>query len=166
VTEAQQAETIRFAYVARTRLKVGNTWREPGDEVPEARDWPPHILQAYLGAGQIEIPLPKREEPVATYAPAHYDELKPTPPPLVGQQSPDAGVPEGTGGADLIEVDCTNCRGGGSGSESLNYVPSTAVWFQCWFCGQQQRVSDALRYPPQSWDEWQRAGFRPATGRR
>lgn len=39
-------------YIAGRRLKVNGTWREPGDEVPEAATW--STLSAYLGSGALK----------------------------------------------------------------------------------------------------------------
>ena len=46
---AQRTEPARFTYIARRRLKVGDGWREVGEEVPEASTWPNR--QAYLDQG-------------------------------------------------------------------------------------------------------------------
>jgi hypothetical protein len=164
LTEETQPEvstetTVRYVYVARTRLKIGNRYREPGERVPEAASWP--NLAVYLDSGQLDqVPIVgadeqshavHREDRINTLAPENYDELKPTPPPVVGQRYPAPGC---------IEVVCGNCRGH-SPEDSINYVPEDKASFQCWQCGQQQRVVDALTYPPQSYADVLRAGVRP-----
>ena len=58
--------TVR--YLAGKRLKVGDSWREVGDEVPEAASWP--TLQAYINMGHVVV------ETLA--APSTMDALPPT----------------------------------------------------------------------------------------
>ena len=145
-----------WEYVVRQRLKVGaDQWLEPGEITTLPNTWHPSALRAHLNTGAIEkgrlLPdVDYDEQRPATYAPEGYDELVPTPDPVVGSRFP---------AADATVVDCTNCRGDDSG-DSTNYVPESAASFQCWHCGQQQTVAAALSYPPQSFEEWQRAGFR------
>ena len=58
-------------YIAMKRLLIGDAWREPGDEVPEAADWP--TLRSYLQGEHIKevpavvapTPAPVNAEPVA-----------------------------------------------------------------------------------------------------
>jgi hypothetical protein len=46
-----------YQYVALSRLKVGDGYREPGEPVPEASMWP--NLRHYISTGQVEeIPVP------------------------------------------------------------------------------------------------------------
>ena len=40
-------------YVARKRLKVGDEWREPGEEIPEAAGW--RNLHSYLSSGAVTL---------------------------------------------------------------------------------------------------------------
>jgi hypothetical protein len=155
-TDEQQTQPqVELAYVARTRLKVGDSYRQPGELVPEATDWP--NLQLHVDNGQLEeVPMingqvPQRQErPAQTFAPADYDQRTPTPAPPIGQRHPAPGHQE---------LSCVNCRV--TAGETLNYVPQDAARFECWLCQQQQSVHDALGYPPQSWDDVQRAGFKP-----
>ncbi len=125
---------IRFIYVARTRLLVGDTYREPGELVPEAADW--LNLRTYLELGQVEqIPHPdgveRPERRTLTFAPENYDQRKPTPGPVVGERFPAPGH---------VEIACSNCRSAAS-DDGLNYVPQGQSVFQCWHCGQQQTES-------------------------
>jgi hypothetical protein len=155
----QQTQPARFTWIARRRLKVGDGWREVGDEVPEAETWPNR--QAYLNEGHIEeVPvidgqLPRRQEHAAqTLAPEDYDTRTPTPGPVVGSRHPEPRH---------LELSCVNCRV--NASQTLNYVPedtarAQGARFECWLCQQQQLVIDAMQYPPQSFEDWQRAGFR------
>jgi hypothetical protein len=170
-TDEQQTQPVRYAYVARTRLKVGDGWREPGQEVPEAAEWP--TLHAYLDLGQIEqVPvvgdqlpqLPQR--PIDTFAPEGYDEVDQAGLRRLQEEQEYEqrtgklpGEAERHPGPGRIEVSCTNCRGGGD--ESLNYVEEGQTSFNCWRCRDRQSVAEALTYPPQSWDDVLRAGFRP-----
>jgi hypothetical protein len=39
-------------YIARRQLKVGDSYRQPGDPIPEAATWP--NLRAYLEEGHVE----------------------------------------------------------------------------------------------------------------
>jgi hypothetical protein len=56
-------------YIAEVRIRTGtDTFREVGEEVPEAQGWAPHVLQPYLNLGRIsraeppvEPPKPKRK---------------------------------------------------------------------------------------------------------
>jgi hypothetical protein len=42
-----------LTYVALRRLKVGASWRNPGDAVPEAAGW--RNLHNYLSSGQLKV---------------------------------------------------------------------------------------------------------------
>jgi hypothetical protein len=156
LTETTQ-QPVRYRYVVRQQLKVGSEYRQPGQEINEAADWPPQVLRAYLSAGQIEeivvtdgSGVERKPQGAPTFAPADYDRRVPVPGPVVGDRHPAEGY---------TVVDCTNCRDGQS-MDSINHVPPGHTTFQCWHCGQQQTVAEALRYPPQSYDEWKRTGFR------
>ncbi len=144
-----------WEYVVKQRLKIGqDEWLEAGEITLLPNTWHPSALRAHLNIGAIEkarlLPDVSYEEPApASYAPEGYDELTPTPGPVVGERSPSAGH---------RELSCTNCRS--AAAQTLNYVPQDAARFECWLCHQQQSVQDALNYPSQGWDDWQRAGFR------
>ena len=103
----------------------------------------------------IDGQLPRRQEQGAnTFAPEDYDTRTPTPGPVVGSRHPAPGH---------LELSCVNCRV--SASQTLNYVPEEVAHrqgarFECWLCHQNQLVIDAMQYPVQSWEDWQRAGFR------
>ncbi len=118
---------LRYAYVARTRLKVGDTYREPGDQVPEAASWP--NLHAYLDLDQIEeVPVlgdqvPHRQErAITTLAPEGYDEMDQARLRRLQEEREHEqrtgklpGTAERHPGPGLIELDCRNCR-------TLNYL--------------------------------------------
>jgi len=55
---------VTKTYVAGKRLKVGGGWREPGQPVPEAANWP--TLNALLSSGGIVEGYADVEEPVDT----------------------------------------------------------------------------------------------------
>lgn len=42
-----------MTYVALKKLKVGDGYRYPGDEIPEAKDW--NNLQAYIAQGSVAV---------------------------------------------------------------------------------------------------------------
>ena len=90
-------------YVARRRLKIGDEWREPGEEVPEAATW--RNLHSYLSSGAVtlvqtdtvqsfaakqRIPnddqLDWAQEPIPKSARTHHDQL-------AGHGEPNVGTP-------------------------------------------------------------------------
>lgn len=52
MSDTQTERPVRMKYYALKRLKVGNGYREPGDEVPEAAGW--RNIQAYLNKFMIQ----------------------------------------------------------------------------------------------------------------
>jgi hypothetical protein len=162
---------VRYRYLARQQLKVGNGYRQPGEEIPEAADWPPQVRKAYLNTGQIEeiqttdgTGVERKPQGALTFAPEGYDELEQAR--LRRLQEAQAyeqrtrklpDTAERHPGDGLIELDCRNCR-------TLNYLSKELAesqsGFHCWRCRDRQSVAEAMSYPPQSWDEWQRTGFR------
>jgi hypothetical protein len=168
-SKAKRTEPVRYRYLVRQQLKVGDGYRQPGQEIPEAADWPPQVLKAYLNTGQIEeIPDPdgveRRDQGALTFAPEGYDKIEEARVQRLAEARRRSLAHQRHPAPDRIEVSCRNCRSA-SPSDGLNYVPESQAEFQCWQCGQQQQVVDALTYPPQSWDDVQRAGVRPG-GRR
>ena len=165
-TEKQQAQpAIRYAYVARTRLKVGDSYREPGEEIPEAASW--LNLHAYLDLDQIEeVPVlgdqvPHRQErAITTLAPEGYDEMDQARLRRLQEEREHEqrtgklpGTAERHPGPGLIELDCRNCR-------TLNYLTeadaTSETRFHCWRCRDLQSVQEAMSYPPQSRAEYNR----------
>ncbi len=165
-TEKQQAQpAIRYAYVARTRLKVGDSYREPGEEIPEAASWP--NLRSYLDLEQLEeVPvlgdrIPQRQQPTpSSLAPEGYDELDRArlrklqeEREYERQTGKLPGTAERHPGPGLIELDCRNCR-------ALNYLSKelvqAATSFHCWRCRDWQSVAETMSYPPQSRAEYNR----------
>lgn len=66
----QSIDYTSLSYVALRRLKVGSSWREPGDAVPEAAHW--RNLSNYLSAGHLAVVSGKnhpgvRQAPVAKH---------------------------------------------------------------------------------------------------
>jgi hypothetical protein len=159
-------EPVRYRYVCRQQLKVGSELRQPGEEIPEAADWPPQVLKAYLNTGQIEeIPDPDgvehKQQGAQTFAPEGYDKIEEARVQRLAEARRRSLAHQRQPAPDRIEVSCRNCRSANP-SDGLNYVPESQSEFQCWSCGQQQTVAEALGYPPQTWDDVLRvAGVRP-----
>jgi hypothetical protein len=131
----------KYQYVARTRLRVGDEWREPGALVPEAAQWP--NLQSYINTGTIEeIPVPegveaegtvRRERKIDTHVPKDYDERKLTPPPRVAEKQPQTEASQ--------EVLCWNCA-------TVNWLPAMFAVdrdFQCHLCAQVQSITESRK---------------------
>lgn len=63
----QPSATGTANYVALTALKVGDSYRQPADFVPEAAEWGWSIRQQYIDSDRI-APVPAIWEPEATGA--------------------------------------------------------------------------------------------------
>lgn len=120
-------------YVARRRLNVNGQWREPGDQVDEARGW--SNVRAYVDAGQLEQVAMDGDAPEVEVQPLiseQFDQVLAAQPP-----QPQAEPPSG-GRYKIEDTDvplaCVNCN-------TLSYLssefPEDARW-SCWLCHQGQ----------------------------
>jgi hypothetical protein len=126
----QQVHQVEAAYICKRRMKVGDGYREPGDLVPEAAEWP--TLRRYLDLGWVEF-APVVNGKLQTLLPPPpnpnqrlLEELKPEAPPKPvpqGAQYPAEG---------LVEVQCFNCRHVNHLAKEL--LEDQANEFQCWRC--------------------------------
>lgn len=48
--------------IAKKRIKVGNRWLEPGDEVTQWRFFKPRAKQKLINTGKVEIEVVKKDD--------------------------------------------------------------------------------------------------------